>query len=179
MRMLAVLAAAAVAIGGITYDHYLVYLKRTEWDKPARIYEVRTGQAVTVGHVTWTASFESVPSLPGGQTSERGSVWMRIDLRRTAADERGTAKTGDPSELLLEDRGGRRWATVLDDGETRPERLAVGTESRLTAYARIPEAQTDEVHLLLRPSNYRADIPTDKLFTADLEPNDDVIRVRR
>ncbi|MFI6501997.1 hypothetical protein [Nonomuraea typhae] len=178
LRALLAAAMVAVAVGAITYDRYDLYEKRTGKREIVQVHQVKAGQPITIKHMTWRASFGTIEAMPDGKKAEQGSVYMKIDITRTPADQQGTVKTAKPTELKLEDRKGRSWTTVFDDSRAEEE-LQVGKESTLIAYARVPEAQAAEVDLLLRPSNYRSDIPTDKLLTTKLEPDSDVVRIRR
>ncbi|WP_327087847.1 hypothetical protein OIE66_36860 [Nonomuraea sp. NBC_01738] len=178
LRIAVAVALVAVAVGAITFDRYGVYLKRTESNPGTVVHTAQAGQEVKLKHMTWKASFGTVPSLPDGKPAEAGSVYVKIDLARTANDEVGTKMTAPPAELKFEDKDGRSWATQIA-GATQTEDLKVGVESKLTGYARLPAAQAEAVELLVRPSNYRSDIPTAQIMTYKGEPELDLLRIKR
>ncbi|MEU4227573.1 hypothetical protein AB0F17_25050 [Nonomuraea sp. NPDC026600] len=171
-------AALVVALGALTYDRYHVYLVRSGQSSPMREQVVPVGQSVTVKHVTWKSTLETVQQLPGDKP-QPGTVYAKIDIVRSAVDADGAVKTAKPKELFVTDRQGRTWVALVVDDTTPIEKMEIGKPYRMTAYARVPQAQAAEVELLLTPSNYRADIPTSKLMTTKTEPEQDVLRFKR
>ncbi|MFD1537520.1 hypothetical protein [Nonomuraea guangzhouensis] len=171
-------AALAVALGALSYDRYHVYLVRSGQASPKHEQVVAAGQSVTVKHVTWKSTLETVPQLPGDKP-QPGSAYAKIDIVRSAVDADGAVKTGKPKELFVTDRRGRTWVALVANDTTPPEKMEVGKPYQMTAYARVPAAQAGEVELLLTPSNYRSDIPTSRLMTTKTEPEEDVLRFKR
>ncbi|HUR04502.1 MAG TPA: hypothetical protein VM347_18300 [Nonomuraea sp.] len=178
--MLTTLGAAvalAVALGALSYDRYHVYLVRSGQASPKQEQVVPAGQSVTVKHVTWKSTLETVQQLPGDKP-QPGTVYTKIDIVRSAVDADGAVKTAKPKELFVTDHQGRTWVAIVVDDTTPAEKMEIGKSYQMTAYARVP-AQAGEVELLLTPSNYRSDTPTSQLMTAKTEPELDVLRFRR
>ena len=171
-------AALVVALGALTYDRYHVYLVRSGQASPKQEQVVQSGQSVTVKHVTWKSTLETVQQLPGDKP-QPGAAYIKIDIVRSAVDADGAVKTAKPADLFVTDRQGRTWVALVGEDTTPAEKMKIGEPYRMTAYARVPPAQAGEVELLLTPSNYRSDIPTDKLMTTKTEPDVDVLRFKR
>ncbi|MEU7742085.1 hypothetical protein [Nonomuraea sp. NPDC049158] len=178
LTALGAVAALVVALGATTYDRYHVYLVRSGQIPAKQEQVVPAGQSVTVKHVSWKSTMETVPQVPGNKP-QPGSAYVKIDITRSAVDKDGEFKTARPKELFVTDRQGRTWVALVGDDTTPAEKMEVGEPYRMTAYARVPAAQAAEVELLLTPSNYRSDIPTAQLMTAKTEPELDVLRFKR
>ncbi|MEU4542268.1 hypothetical protein [Nonomuraea dietziae] len=180
LQGLGAVLALAVTVGGITYDDYRAYRVRTGANEITQTHVVQPGQAITVKHISWKASVEAIPSLPDGKKAGPGTTYMKIVITRAAADQEGTVKTGGPKKMRLEDRLGRSWAIeVGDDALGGDDKLEIGRAYPITAFARVPAAQAQEVELVLRPSNYRSDVPTEKLMTTKTDPEDVELRFKR
>ncbi len=163
-----------------TYDGYLFYDQQTT--EATKEIVVAAGQAATVNNVEWKASIK--PFKPEGNGGYGPEVtWLQVDITKKAVDESSATLTALPSELRLEDRAGRTWAVeIASDAERPTDRLEVGKEYKITAGAIVPTAVANEVELMLRPSNYRSDTPTDQLLTrenAERSRNPEVLRFRR
>ncbi|MEV0349397.1 hypothetical protein AB0H88_26790 [Nonomuraea sp. NPDC050680] len=178
LAALGAVAALVVALGAMTYDRYHVYLVRSGQIPAKQEQVVQAGQSVTVKHVSWKSTMETVPQIPGSKP-QPGSAYVKIDISRSAVDADGQFKTAKPKELFVTDRQGRTWVALVGDDTTPAEKMEVGEPYQMTAYARVPAAQAAEVELLLTPSNYRSDVPTNQLMTAKTEPDLDVLRFKR
>lgn len=177
LTALVAVVALVVALGATTYDGYHAYLVRSGQDPAPREQVVRPGQSVTVKHITWKAGLKTLSQLPDGTKPAAGSSYVEITVVRTPVDKDGTVKTGSPNDVFLTDHQGRKWVGLLNSDT--PDKMEIGKPYPLTGYARVPSPQADEVELQIRPSNYRSDIPTEKLFTTKTEPEDDVLRFTR
>ncbi|WP_433512995.1 hypothetical protein ACQP2T_56685 [Nonomuraea sp. CA-143628] len=178
LTALGAVAALVVAVGATTYDRYHVYLVRSGQSPAKQEQVVPAGQSVTVKHVSWKATMEAVPQIPGSKP-QPGSAYIKIEIARSAVDADGAVKTAKPKDLFVTDRQGRTWVALVGNDTTPAEKMEVGESYQMTAYARVPPAQAAEVELLLTPSNYRSDIPTAQLMTAKTEPELDVLRFKR
>ncbi|WP_344839181.1 hypothetical protein [Nonomuraea dietziae] len=179
LQGLGAVLALAVTLGAMTYDDYRVYRVRTGANEITQTHVVQPGQAITLKHISWKASVEAVPSLPDGKKAGPGTTYMKIVITRAAADQEGTVKTAKPGKMRLEDRLGRSWAIEVGDDAVRGDKLEIGRPYPITAFARVPAAQAQEVELVLRPSNYRSDVPTEKLTTTHTDPDDVELRFKR
>ncbi|MEV1247570.1 hypothetical protein ACIBO2_48955 [Nonomuraea sp. NPDC050022] len=178
LTALGAVAALVVAVGATTYDRYHVYLVRSGQLPAKQEQVVPAGQSVTVKHVSWKSTMETVPQVPGSKP-QPGSAYIKIDITRSAVDADGAVKTAKPKDLFVTDRQGRTWVALVGNDTTPAEKMEIGESYQMTAYARVPPAQAAEVELLLTPSNYRSDIPTAQLMTAKTEPELDVLRFKR
>lgn len=173
---LGTLAAFLIGIGAPTVDSYLIFKGGRPDDK---VHLVPPGQSYTFEHVTWKAAIEPlddpVGTTPTGPTKE----WVKITIDRTAVDKDGTVLTGKP-ELQVKDRRDRAWQVEVDDD--LPAEHEIGKTYTMNAFGVVPTGLAKEVELVLRPSGYRKDTPTEDLFRVDpdsTENDDDVLRFTR
>ncbi|MEV4082786.1 hypothetical protein AB0J43_21195 [Nonomuraea fuscirosea] len=168
--------------GAQTYDGYGFYTVQTQ-DETKEIV-VAAGRSGTVNKVEWTAAIKpmKMPAGNGGYGPE--VTWLEVNVTKKVLDDSSATMTAFPRDMKLTDRAGRTWVVeVSTDAERPTERLEVGKTYRIPGGAIVPTKVADEVELLLRPSNYRADTPTEDLFKRDVVekmPQDtEVLRFRR
>ncbi|WP_326631323.1 hypothetical protein OIE67_42945 [Nonomuraea fuscirosea] len=168
--------------GAQTYDGYGFYTVQTQ-DETKEIV-VAAGQSGTVNKVEWTAAIKpmKMPAGNGGYGPE--VTWLEVNVTKKVLDAGSATMTAFPRDMKLTDRAGRTWVVeVSTDAERPTERLEVGKTYRIPGGAIVPTKVADEVELLLRPSNYRSDTPTEDLFKRDVVekmPQDtEVLRFRR
>ncbi|MEU8358140.1 hypothetical protein AB0C27_19195 [Nonomuraea sp. NPDC048882] len=168
--------------GAQTYDGYGFYTVQT--DEKTKEIVVAAGQPVTVNKIEWTGSVKPMKMPPGNGGYGPEVTWLQVDVTKKALDDSSATMTANPRDMKLTDRAGRTWVVEISSDENRPtDRLEVGKAYKILAGAIVPTKVADEVELLLRPSNYRSDTPTEDLFKRDViekMPQDtEVLRFRR
>ena len=104
LAALGAVAALVVALGAMTYDRYHVYLVRSGQIPAKQEQVVQAGESVTVKHVSWKSTMETVPQIPGSKP-QPGSAYVK------------STSAGRPSTRTVQD--GQAQGTVRD-GSTGP-----------------------------------------------------------